>query len=189
MRCLDQLSDGRLVLGLGSGYQRYEFHKFGLELDESRDHFLESLDVIEQFFRNDSVAYEGRYLKVPETYCSVRPLQSMPEVFVAGLLRDEETQQRMARSGYTSLNSAGGHAGAGRGREPGDSWRPLTARRAMDPELMPFAIQQYIHVTDSPRGGARCGGSHAFRPADRSRDARRLRRARWRLASRAAEGG
>ena len=56
---LDQLSEGRLVLGLGSGYQRHEFRKFGLELDESRERFLDSLDVIEQFFRSDSVACFG----------------------------------------------------------------------------------------------------------------------------------
>lgn len=146
---LDQLSEGRLVLGLGSGYQRYEFHKFGLELDESRDHFLESLDVIEQFFRNDSVAYEGRYLKIPETWCSVRPIQSMPEIFVAGLLRDAETQQRMARSGYIALNSAGGMP-----------MQVVVDNRAIveaayraagkDPSRMPFAIQQYIHITDRP---------------------------------------
>ena len=144
---LDQLSDGRLVLGLGSGYQQYEFHKFGLDLDQSRDRFLEYLDVIEAFFRSDSLAYEGRYLKIPETACSVRPLQSMPETFVAGLLRDAETQQRMARSGYTALNSAGGlplpllldH------RE-----RVAAAHRAAgrDPNRMPYAIQQYVHVTD-----------------------------------------
>ena len=144
---LDQLSDGRLVLGLGSGYQRYEFHKFGLELGESRDHFLESLDVIEQFFRSESVAYEGRYIKIPETCTSVRPLQAMPEILVAGLLRDAETQQRMARSGYTALNSAGGMP-----------METVLANRAIveaayraagkDPRHMPFAIQQYIHIAD-----------------------------------------
>ena len=144
---LDQLSGGRLILGLGSGYQHYEFHKFGLEIGESREHFLESLDVIEQFFRNDAVAYEGRYLKIPETYCSVRPLQSMPEIFVAGLLRDAETQQRMARSGYTALNSAGGIPPkaviANRGIVE-------AAHRAAgrDPHRMPFAIQQYVHITE-----------------------------------------
>ena len=57
---LDQLSEGRLVLGLGSGYQRHEFHKFGLELDESRERFLESLDVIEQFFRITDRREEAR---------------------------------------------------------------------------------------------------------------------------------
>ena len=144
---LDQLSEGRLVLGLGSGYQRHEFHKFGLELAEARDRFLESLDLIENFFRSDSIAYEGRYLKIPETYCSVRPLQSMPEIFVAGLLHDAQTQQRMARSGYTALNSAGGLP-----------TKAVLANRAIvegahraagkDVRNMPFAIQQFVHITD-----------------------------------------
>ena len=146
---LDQLSDGRLLLGLGSGYQRYEFHKFGLELDESRDHFLESLDVIEQFFRSESVAYEGRYIRIPETCSSVRPLQSMPDIFVAGLVRDSKTQQRVARSGYTALNSAGGMP-----MEAVLQNRSIieAAHRAVgrDPRRMPFAIQQYIHITDRP---------------------------------------
>ena len=146
---LDQLSDGRLLLGLGSGYQRYEFHKFGLDLDESRDHFLESLDVIEQFFRSESVAYEGRHIRIPETCSSVRPLQSMPEIFVAGLVRDSKTQQRAARSGYTALNSAGGMP-----MEAVLANRAIieAAHRAVgkDPRRMPFAIQQYIHITDRP---------------------------------------
>ena len=185
---LDQVSDGRLVLGLGSGYQRYEFHKFGLDLGESRDHFLESLDVIEQFFRNDSVAYEGRYLKIPETWCSVRPHQSMPEILVAGLLRDAETQQRMARSGYTALNSAGGIP-----------METVLANRAIVEGCPPGGRQgSTIHAVRhpavhshnrSPRGGARCSGPHAFHSPHRRRDARRLCRARRRLAPRATDGG
>ena len=42
---LDQLSDGRAVLGFGSGYQQYEFHKFGVDLKAGRDIFLETLEV------------------------------------------------------------------------------------------------------------------------------------------------
>ena len=144
---LDQLSEGRLLLGLGSGYQRYEFHKFGLELDDSRGHFLESLDLIEHFFRNDSVSYEGRHLEIPETFTSVRPLQAMPEIFIAGLLRDAQTQQRIARSGYTALNSAGGMP-----TQAVLQNRAIVeaAHRAVgkDPDRMPFAIQQYVHIAD-----------------------------------------
>ena len=38
---LDSVSNGRLVLGLGSGYQQYEFHKFGVDLKAGRDILLE----------------------------------------------------------------------------------------------------------------------------------------------------
>src|ERR1700739_1358288 len=34
---LDVVSDGRAVIGLGSGYQQYEFHKFGADLGTARD--------------------------------------------------------------------------------------------------------------------------------------------------------
>ena len=46
---LDVVSDGRAVIGLGTGYQQYEFHRFGVSLATARDTFLETLDVLEQY--------------------------------------------------------------------------------------------------------------------------------------------
>ena len=43
---VDVLSKGRMDLGVGSGYQRLEFGGFGVDLNESRARFAESLDVI-----------------------------------------------------------------------------------------------------------------------------------------------
>src|SRR5262252_9699454 len=43
---LDLLSGGRLDVGLGRGYQPYEFERFGLELSTSRDRWEEAVDVI-----------------------------------------------------------------------------------------------------------------------------------------------
>src|SRR5918911_1185419 len=43
---LDLLSNGRADIGLGRGYQPYEFERFGLELDTSRLRWEESIDVI-----------------------------------------------------------------------------------------------------------------------------------------------
>ena len=58
---LDILSDGRLVIGLGSGYQQYEFHKFGVNVASGRDIFLETLDVLEQFLAEGVVEYGGKH--------------------------------------------------------------------------------------------------------------------------------
>ena len=72
----DNLSDGRLVLGFGSGYQEYEFHKFGVDLKEGRNIFLEKLDLVERFLAGEPFGYQGKLVKVTDTYCRVRPLRA-----------------------------------------------------------------------------------------------------------------
>ena len=43
---VDLLSDGRLDLGVGRGYQWGEFHKFNIPMDEATHHFEEAMDVM-----------------------------------------------------------------------------------------------------------------------------------------------
>src|SRR5262245_20748138 len=47
---LDLLADGRVDIGLGRGYQHYEFERFGLELESGRGRWEESVDVILKAF-------------------------------------------------------------------------------------------------------------------------------------------
>ena len=43
---VDVLSGGRFDIGLGRGYQHYEFERFGLELESGRARWEESIDII-----------------------------------------------------------------------------------------------------------------------------------------------
>jgi alkanesulfonate monooxygenase SsuD/methylene tetrahydromethanopterin reductase-like flavin-dependent oxidoreductase (luciferase family) len=43
---VDNLSDGRLILGVGRGYQWSEFHRQNVPFEESRERFDEALDII-----------------------------------------------------------------------------------------------------------------------------------------------
>jgi luciferase family oxidoreductase group 1 len=72
---LDVLSGGRLDVGLGRGYQHYEFERFGLELDAGRSRWDESLDIIVKSFEGRPFAYEGRLFRLPETAVFPRPVQ------------------------------------------------------------------------------------------------------------------
>ena len=42
----DQLSNGRLNVGVGGGYQQYEFERFGATLDNAKDRTIETIDMI-----------------------------------------------------------------------------------------------------------------------------------------------
>jgi alkanesulfonate monooxygenase SsuD/methylene tetrahydromethanopterin reductase-like flavin-dependent oxidoreductase (luciferase family) len=144
---LDVISDGRAVIGLGSGYQQYEFHKFGADLGTARDMLLESLDVIEQFFASGRVEYQGEHIRIPETYFSVRPLQRRPDIYIAGLVNDAVTQRRIAENGYVPIVTTGWN----RLDQIAQTRHAITAanpRAGGNSDKAPFAMQRYVFVTD-----------------------------------------
>jgi alkanesulfonate monooxygenase SsuD/methylene tetrahydromethanopterin reductase-like flavin-dependent oxidoreductase (luciferase family) len=72
---LDLVSGGRLDVGLGRGYQQYEFQRFGFELDEGRKRWDECMDIIFKSLEGKPFTYEGQYFKLPETSVFPQPVQ------------------------------------------------------------------------------------------------------------------
>jgi alkanesulfonate monooxygenase SsuD/methylene tetrahydromethanopterin reductase-like flavin-dependent oxidoreductase (luciferase family) len=72
---LDLLSEGRCDIGLGRGYQRYEFERFGLQLDTDGKRWNESIDILLKAFEGKPFSYEGNLFKIPETSVFPRTLQ------------------------------------------------------------------------------------------------------------------
>src|SRR5262250_2834566 len=64
---VDLLSGGRLDVGLGRGYQRYEFERFGCDLGESSQRWEEAVDVMLRALSGQTFSYEGKYYRSPET--------------------------------------------------------------------------------------------------------------------------
>lgn len=143
---LDQLSDGRAVLGFGTGYQEYEFHKFGVDLKKGREIFLETMDLIDAYLKGDPVQFNGTRIKLPETYFSVRTIQKRPPIYVAGLTTDMETQRRAVERGYAPFVTTGWNA-VSVIRQIKDKLRETYVAAGGKAATMPFAIQRYIFVS------------------------------------------
>ncbi|MDB5861148.1 MAG: luciferase-like monooxygenase [Ramlibacter sp.] len=83
---VDQLSDGRLNLGVGSGYQHFEFERFGVSLDSAKQRTLEMIDMLELGLREPKFAYDGQFYKQPESAISQRAVQQpMPPLWVTSV--------------------------------------------------------------------------------------------------------
>ena len=54
---LDVLSGGRLNLGIGSGYQRQEFEGLGIDMEESRERFVEAVEVMTRAWTEETLTY------------------------------------------------------------------------------------------------------------------------------------
>src|SRR5215210_1998135 len=70
----DVLTGGRLRIGVGRGYQRYEFERYGLSVDDSRDLFEENMEILRLALTQETFSFEGRYFQVPETALQIRPI-------------------------------------------------------------------------------------------------------------------
>ena len=63
MAFVDILSDGRMVLGLGSGYRPYEFDGFGRDFDNRRDVQEEAIDLILELLHTRRVSHKGAHFR------------------------------------------------------------------------------------------------------------------------------
>lgn len=85
----DVLSGGRLDVGLGRGYQPYEFARLGQDLAESRERFDEGVDILLKAFEGEPFAYEGKHFRFGETTVLPVPVQRpRPPVWVVGQSKD-----------------------------------------------------------------------------------------------------
>jgi len=72
---LDILSNGRLDLGIGRGYQPGEFRGFGVDAETSKKRYAEIVDILKLAWTGEPFSYEGEHYSVPELRVSPKPVQ------------------------------------------------------------------------------------------------------------------
>ena len=60
---VDEISGGRLVLGVGGGYFGAEFQAFGIPADRRVDRFEEAIQIVSGLLRGEKVNFEGRHYR------------------------------------------------------------------------------------------------------------------------------
>ena len=81
---LDEVSDGRFVLGLGAGWHQPEFDAFGFEFGRRVSVFADALEVIAPLLRDGHVDYQGRFSSGEATLHPRGPRPKGPPILVAG---------------------------------------------------------------------------------------------------------
>jgi alkanesulfonate monooxygenase SsuD/methylene tetrahydromethanopterin reductase-like flavin-dependent oxidoreductase (luciferase family) len=75
---VDEISGGRLVLGLGSGWNRTEFDAFGLPYDHRVDRFEEAFAIVCGLLAGERVSVEGRHWSVKDAVLLPAPARRIP---------------------------------------------------------------------------------------------------------------
>ena len=96
---LDQLSGGRLELGVGRGVVPYELRYYGIDPDDTRAIFDEALAVLVAGLTSDRLSFAGRHYRYDDVPMELKPLQ-LPYPPLWYPTHNPESVQYAARNGY-----------------------------------------------------------------------------------------
>jgi FMNH2-dependent dimethyl sulfone monooxygenase len=80
---LDDLSGGRVILGLGSGWHDPEFEAFGYPTDHKVGRFAEDLEITTRLLRGERVTFAGQWRQVADAALLPPPVRQVPVLVAA----------------------------------------------------------------------------------------------------------
>ncbi len=102
---IDQLSEGRFVLGLGAGWQINEHTAYGIELEEPGprvSRFEESIQIVRSLLENERTTFAGDHYTITDAPCDPKPVQSpLPILVGTGSPRMQRITARHAQEWNT----------------------------------------------------------------------------------------
>jgi alkanesulfonate monooxygenase SsuD/methylene tetrahydromethanopterin reductase-like flavin-dependent oxidoreductase (luciferase family) len=75
---IDEISGGRFVLGVGSGWNETEFRAFGFPFDHLASRFLESFEIVRRLLAGEHVTTAGTYWQVEDAVLLPPPARRTP---------------------------------------------------------------------------------------------------------------
>ena len=110
---VDRLSNGRLVLGLGAGWDPVEFAQMGLPLPSPKDRLdalEETLQLLPRLWGDRPVTYEGRHMRVAGARVTNGPVQPRVPILLGG--GGERRMLRLVAQYADACNTEGSDRGS-----------------------------------------------------------------------------
>jgi alkanesulfonate monooxygenase SsuD/methylene tetrahydromethanopterin reductase-like flavin-dependent oxidoreductase (luciferase family) len=141
---LQELADGRLLLGLGAGNQPNEHGAFDLDFEHRIGRFKEYVPILTDLLRGEAVTFEGRYFTVRNA--SLRTVVPPVPLWIAsGAPQMHDLTARYA-SGW---NMAGGGSDVAANQEKYNAFAAACRARGRDPKSLDVCKMSFIGVATS----------------------------------------
>ena len=147
---LDILSDGRLEFGVGTGAGTSQYRGLGIDYEERRERFKETMDVIIGAWTQDDFSYSGKHYTVDGVNVVPKPIQNPhPPVHVASSSGD--SLEFAATRGFSLMITLlhGGSDTATLGQHL-KQHRARLAECGHDPAKSTISMVFPTYVTDNP---------------------------------------
>ncbi len=84
---VDGISDGRLILGLGSGWNEREYRAFGLPFDHRVSRFAEAFTIIRSLLADGEIDFTGEFYRADQCVLHPRPTRPGGPPLMVGSVR------------------------------------------------------------------------------------------------------
>ena len=81
----DILTEGRLILGVGRGAFAWEMARLGSPKEQSKEKFIESLEVLESLLTEKNVSWKGKYYQFDPITIMPRPISNPLPIMIAAM--------------------------------------------------------------------------------------------------------
>lgn len=82
---VDAISGGRLVLGLGAGWNEREYRAFGFAYDRRVSRFAEAFTIIRRLLAGETVSFDGEFHRVEGCLLDPRPRPGGPPLLLGSI--------------------------------------------------------------------------------------------------------
>jgi probable F420-dependent oxidoreductase len=104
---VDQISEGRLILGLGLGWRQEEFRMWGIPISGRVRRTIETVEILRKAWTGDRFSYEGKIFRFDDAMIRPTPLrESGVPIYLGGMV--EPAIKRAGRLGDGYIRSRGG---------------------------------------------------------------------------------
>lgn len=142
---IDHLSNGRMVLGLGAGWQINEHHAYGIELEAAKprvDRFDEAIQIVRSLLSEDVTTFHGEVYDIADAIADPKPIQTPLPLLVGTAGR---RMLRITARHADEWNTWGDVDTAATKRA---AYREACEAVGRDPATMATSVQALLHLTD-----------------------------------------
>jgi probable F420-dependent oxidoreductase len=143
---IDQLSNGRLVAGVGQGWMREEFEAAGVPMRRMGAGFVEFIEALRAVWGPDPVSYSGRFYSIAESMIGPKPVQPGGPPLIAGTIAPASIE-RATRMGMGYLPVFMGWEALEGGLA---AFRGAAEAAGRDPASLPVVMRVNNSLTDKP---------------------------------------
>jgi F420-dependent oxidoreductase-like protein len=97
---LDVLSKGRLIMGIGAGWNEAESKAYGIPFPSTKERFRrleEAVQIIRKMWTEERANFDGQFYRIHDAYCNPKPIQTPHPPIMIGGSGERETLKLVAK--------------------------------------------------------------------------------------------